>query len=199
MEILKFYLEMGLEHVLDPNGYDHVLFLAALVLPFTLKKIPQAVYLASVFTLTHCISLALSAFGIATVNPSLIEFLIPLSILLLLGINIKNALQHQGPKTGFMAYGSTALFGLIHGFGFSNYFKILVAGQESKTNALLGFALGIELAQLCVLVCVMLGSALLISIFKIQRPRWVMVLSGVLCLITLPLAYKSFLALLGAL
>lgn len=199
METLQFYLEMGLEHVLDPNGYDHVLFLAALVLPFTLKKVVQAVYLSSVFTLTHCISLALSAYGIATLNPSLIEFLIPLSILLLLGINMKNALQRQGPKTGWLAYGSTALFGLVHGFGFSNYFKILVAGQETKGLALLGFAGGIELAQLCVLVCVMLGSALFITTFKIQRPRWVLVFSGILFLVTLPLAYESFLGLLEAL
>ncbi|MCI4642348.1 MAG: HupE/UreJ family protein [Flavobacteriaceae bacterium] len=199
IEIIEFYLKMGLEHVLDPNGYDHVLFFAALVLPFALKRMLQAVYLASVFTIAHCISLALSAFDVATVNPALIEFLIPLSILLLLAMNIKNALRRTVAATGVLAYGSTALFGLIHGFGFSNYFKILMAGQENKATALLGFAAGIELAQLAVLSVVMLASALFISIFKIQRPRWVLVFSVLLSLVTIPLAYSSFMALLDAL
>jgi len=196
METIKFYLEMGLEHVLDPNGYDHVLFLAALALPFSLRKTKQAVYLASVFTLTHCISLALSVYGVAKVYAPLIEFLIPLSILLLLGLNIKNALQSQAPKIGAIAYGATAVFGGVHGFGFSNYFKILLAGQEEKNLALLGFAGGIELAQLLVLLTVMLGSAFFIAIFKIQRPRWVLILSAALAVITLPLAYQSLIALL---
>ena len=199
METFLFYLDMGLQHVLDPNGYDHVLFLSALALPFSLKKIKQAVLLASVFTLTHCISLVLSVYGIATIYAPLIEFLIPLSILLLLGLNIKNALQNKGPKTGFIAYGATALFGLIHGFGFSNYFKMLMEGQEEKGKALLGFAAGIEVAQLAVLSGVMLVSALFILIFKIQRPRWVMVLSSVLALLTIPLTYNSLFALLEAL
>lgn len=109
MDTLIFYLELGLKHVLDPNGYDHVLFLTALVLPFALKKIKSAVLLASVFTLTHCISLVLSVYGIAKVYAPLIEFLIPLSILLLLGLNIKNALKNTGPKTGVIAYGATSI------------------------------------------------------------------------------------------
>ena len=78
-------------------------------------------------------------YGIAKVYAPLIEFLIPLSILLLLGLNIKNALQNKGPKTGVIAYGTTALFGLIHGFGFSNYFKMLLEGQEAKKKSLHGF------------------------------------------------------------
>jgi hypothetical protein len=199
METFKFYLEMGLKHVLDLNGYDHMLFLAALALPFALKKVKQAVYLASVFTLTHCLSLTLSVYGIAEVYAPLIEFLIPLSILMLLGLNIKNALKNTGPKTGFIAYTATAIFGLVHGFGFSNYFKMLVAGQEEKLTALVGFASGIELAQLAVLLSVILSSAFLIAIFKIQRARWVLVFSSALAVMTLPLVYKSFTALISAL
>jgi hypothetical protein len=199
MDAFLFYLELGLKHVLDPNGYDHVLFLTALALPFALKKIKSAVLLASVFTLTHCISLVLSVYGIAKVYAPLIEFLIPLSILLLLGLNIKNALKNNRPKTGIITYGATALFGLIHGFGFSNYFKMLLEGQEAKNSALLGFAAGIEVAQLAVLSTVMLASALFILIFKIQRPRWVIVFSSALVLVTLPLTYNSLEALLDAL
>lgn len=194
-----FYAKMGLQHVLDPNGYDHVLFLAALALPFGLKKVKQAVYLASLFTITHCLSLVLSVYGIVTVYAPLIEFLIPLSILLLLGRNIKNALQNTAPKAGIIAYTSTALFGLVHGFGFSNYFKMLLEGQQEKTTALLGFALGIETAQLAVLLSVMLGSAFFITIFKIKRARWTTVFSMGLAVVTLPLTYQSLMSLLDAL
>ena len=81
MNDLWFYTELGFTHVLDPNGYDHVLFLTALALPFTFVQWKKVFWLATLFTTTHCISLALAAYGIVEVNSDLVELLIPVTIL----------------------------------------------------------------------------------------------------------------------
>ena len=76
-----FYIQMGLEHVLDLNAYDHILFLTALAVPFTFANWKKVLILATIFTIAHCFSLALSVYGIVEVDVALIEFLIPVTIL----------------------------------------------------------------------------------------------------------------------
>src|SRR5690606_35536854 len=76
------YFNIGLRHVLDINGYDHVLFLIALTVPYTFKEWPRILILVSVFTLGHTLAMLLSVFNIVTMNPDLVEFLIPVTILI---------------------------------------------------------------------------------------------------------------------
>ena len=78
-----FYTKLGFFHVLDPGGYDHVLFLTALALPFSFLQWKKVFWLATLFTLTHCLSLALAAYGIVEINSDLVETLIPITILAL--------------------------------------------------------------------------------------------------------------------
>ena len=59
MENFWFYIELGLNHVLDFSAYDHILFLTALSLPFTFKSWKKVLILATVFTIAHCFSLGL--------------------------------------------------------------------------------------------------------------------------------------------
>lgn len=77
-----FYIKLGLNHVLDFGAYDHILFLSALAVPFTFKHWKRVLILATIFTIAHCTSLALSVYEVATVDVGLIEFLIPVTILL---------------------------------------------------------------------------------------------------------------------
>src|SRR5690606_19715140 len=147
MHDFLFYIELGLDHVLDLGAYDHILFLSALALPFTFKHWKKVLILATVFTLAHCLSLALSAYGVVQVDVGLIEFLIPVTILLTALFNfvhIRNQELEVGLSLHILA---TAFFGLIHGFGFSNYFRMLIAGEQDMVVPLLGFATGIELSQ----------------------------------------------------
>ncbi len=88
MEQVLFYFELGLTHVLDPQAYDHVLFLAALALPFQLKEFTKVVWLATAFTLAHCTSLALSVYKVIEIDSSIIEFLIPVTIVITAVFNI---------------------------------------------------------------------------------------------------------------
>lgn len=192
MEEFWFYLEMGLHHVLDFGAYDHILFLSALAIPFTFKSWKRVLVLATVFTVTHCVSLALSVYEVATVDVSLIEFLIPVTIMLTALYNIyelKNSPQVQHIWLHSIA---TAFFGLIHGFGFSNYFKMLMAEEEDKVVPLLGFAGGIELSQLSIILCVLLLAFLTQSIFKLKQSWFIIVCSLIIVAITIPLLINTF-------
>lgn len=191
MQDFWFYTELGLKHVLDINAYDHILFLSALVIPFTFKNWVNVLWLATVFTITHCLSLALSAFEIFTVDVSLIEFLIPVSILLTALYNIlRLRTRLQDNMVWHMV--ATAFFGLVHGFGFSNYFKMLMAESDEKVSPLIGFALGIELSQVVIVLFVLFLTYLFQSVFKIKRSLFVTVASTIVLLVTIPLLYNTF-------
>ena len=132
MQDFWFYIQLGLHHVLDFSAYDHILFLSALAIPFTFKSWKKVLILATVFTVTHCLSLALATFDILIFDISLIEFLIPVTIFLTAVFNliyVNSEIQHKNVVLHLIA---TAFFGLIHGFGFSNYFKMLMAEEEDK-------------------------------------------------------------------
>lgn len=132
MDQFWFYFNLGLHHVLDINAYDHVLFLIALTVPCTFKDWKHVLLLVTIFTVGHTLSLFLSVFGIVNVSVSFIEFLIPVTILITALLNIFTA--GKGPrkeKLGILFF-ITLFFGLIHGLGFSNYFRQIIADQESK-------------------------------------------------------------------
>ncbi|MFS4455163.1 HupE/UreJ family protein [Maribacter sp. 2304DJ31-5] len=193
MQEFWFYIQLGLNHVLDINAYDHILFLSALAVPFTFKSWREVVFLATVFTITHCLSLVLSAFEIVIIDVPLIEFLIPVTIVITAIFNILYQKMVQGEKNIVFHVVATAFFGLIHGFGFSNYFKMLVAGEEERIMPLLGFALGIEISQVIIVLCVLLLAYVLQSKMKIKQSVYILTASGLILLITIPLLYATFL------
>ncbi|MFS4466415.1 HupE/UreJ family protein [Maribacter sp. 2210JD10-5] len=192
MEDFWFYIQLGLDHVLDFAAYDHILFLSALAVPFTFKNWKKVVLLATIFTITHCLSLILSVFEILVMDVSLIEFLIPVTIFLTAIFNLFYQKMEVGQKNIGLHIAATAFFGLIHGFGFSNYFKMLVAGVEEKTPPLMGFALGIEISQVIIVLCILLLAFIVQSIFKVSQSIFIWVASGIILLITLPLLYQTF-------
>lgn len=192
MENFWFYLQMGLDHVLDLNAYDHILFLAALVLPFTFKDWKKVLVLATVFTIAHCLSLAFSVYGLVTMDVSLIEFLIPVTILFTALFNLWLTVKTKVNQSTAIHLWATAFFGLIHGFGFSNYFKMLMAEEEQKLIPLLGFATGIELSQVFIILCILLLSYVLQTVFKV-RSKWFMVGASIIIIaIVIPMLVETF-------
>lgn len=192
MQDFWFYIKLGLQHVLDFSAYDHILFLIALAIPFTFKSWKKVLVLASVFTITHCLSLALSTYNILTFDVSLIEFLIPVTILLTAIFNliyVKSKVEHKSIVLHGIA---TAFFGLIHGFGFSNYFKMLMAEEEDKITPLLGFATGIELSQLLIVLTVLSIAFLLQTFGKIKQSLYITTASIAVLVVTLPMLYHAY-------
>lgn len=192
MQDFWFYIKLGLEHVLDINAYDHILFLTALALPFTFKSWKKVVVLVTVFTITHCVSLALSSYDLMIIDAGIIEFLIPVTILMTAIFNllyIKSGAKNQNLWLHVLA---TAFFGLIHGFGFSNYFKILVAEEDDKLSPLLGFALGIEISQVIIVLSVLVVSLLFSSFTKVKHTVFIAISSFLVILLTIPMLIETF-------
>ena len=192
MQEFWFYVDLGFKHVLDFGAYDHILFLAALATPFTFKNWKKVVVLATIFTIAHCTSLALAAFEVLTVDVGLIEFLIPVTIFLTALFNLIYVFKAAVNIGMYLHSLATAFFGLIHGFGFSNYFKLLMAEEEDKVTPLLGFATGIEFSQVAIILAV-LGVAFVTQHFlKLKRKHFITILSILIMLITIPLLIATF-------
>lgn len=192
MQEFLFYIKLGLNHVLDFGAYDHILFLSALAVPFTFKNWKHVVVLATIFTIAHCSSLALSVYEVFTVDVGLIEFLIPVTILITALFNFTYVFK-EGVNLGeLLHYIATAFFGLIHGFGFSNYFKMLMAEEEDKITPLLGFATGIELSQVTIILVILTLAYVMLNLLKIKRPIFIAVASILIIAITIPLLIATF-------
>lgn len=186
------YFKLGLNHVLDIHAYDHVLFLIALMVPYAFKDWKRVLLLVSLFTLGHTLSLMLSVYGVVKINPSLVEFLIPITILATAGFHLFTA-GKSGKKESisFVAI-ITTFFGIIHGLGFSNYFKTILPGNASdKLLPLLEFALGIETAQLIVVFIVLILAYIVQTFFRFSKRDWALVMSAFIIGVVLPMIIES--------
>ena len=184
------YFETGLRHVLDINAYDHILFLVVLTVPYTFKDWKNVLLLVSIFTIGHTLSLMLSVYGVVRVNAGVVEFLIPITILITALFNIIKSgkkSQKNNNSLNFIAI-VTLFFGLIHGLGFSNYFKLILdKNADDKFLPLLEFALGIEAAQLIIVLCVLILAYILSEFFKLNRRDWVLVTSAFVAGVVVPM------------
>ena len=192
MSEFMLYLQIGWKHVLDINAYDHILFLAALVIPYHFKDWKKILTLVSVFTLGHTLALLLAVFEMVKINVNLVEFLIPVTILCTAVYNLFSAGKGGGKSTITVAAFITLFFGIIHGLGFSNYFNSILAGSPSdKLLPLLEFALGIEFAQLAVVLAVLLLSFVIQFFVRNSKRNWVLITSSIIIGVIIPMLIES--------
>jgi hypothetical protein len=131
------FVRLGVEHIF--TGYDHLAFLAGLlVMATTLRAVLKVV---TSFTLAHSITLALATFNIVSLPSRFIESLIALSISYI-------AIENFAGKTLLHRWKITFLFGLVHGFGFSNVLKEMALTRKTLAISLFSFNGGVELGQL---------------------------------------------------
>ncbi|MDC8005959.1 HupE/UreJ family protein [Aureisphaera galaxeae] len=187
MNDFTLYFKLGLEHVLDLEGYDHALFLIALAITFQIKDWKRLLGLVTFFTLGHTISLYLSSKGILPLSSGVVEMLIPATILAtalyVLYASFKDLAAHG---SSWVLWITTLLFGIIHGFGFGRYYNQI--NDEGGFAPLLSFALGIEVAQIIIVIGVLLVSLLFTSLLKGKRS---ILIRLVAILITLVSAYLT--------
>lgn len=192
MQEFLIYFNMGLNHVLDIAAYDHVVFLVALLIPYTFKDWKRVFLLVSLFTLGHTLALILSVFGIVSISVTVVEFLIPITILITALFHLFTAGKSGKKESISFIILTTLFFGLIHGLGFSNYFNTIMVGSNSdKLLPLLEFALGIETAQLIVVLAVLLFAYILQTFFRFSKRDWALVLSGCIIGVILPMILES--------
>lgn len=190
MSEFQAYLQLGFEHITDPNGYDHILFVVALCAIYAFRDWKKVLILITAFTLGHSVTLALATLKLITYSSDVIELLIPITIFItaLSNFSENNQVEAKSPK---LRYILAASFGLIHGMGFSNYLRSLLGEQESIIMPLFAFNLGLELGQL-VIVGIALGIAsLFVEVLRVKRLTWNHLISGIVAGMALSLILNN--------
>ena len=173
--MITLWLQLGFEHILDLDGYDHILYLVTLCAIYSIRDWKKVLYLATAFTIGHSVTLALNAFNVVTIPSDLIETLIPATIIL---TALYNLLIDSKPRTSVkVGYLLAIVFGLIHGMGISNFLKALMSPGDSLILSLLGFNIGVELAQIVVVMISLLVSYIALDRIKISRSNWIKTIS----------------------
>ena len=186
------FFKVGLNHVLDIHGYDHLLFLIALTVPYVVKDWKKILMLVSFFTIGHTLSLILSVFDVVSVKAVLIELLIPITILIAAFFNI--IMAGKSTKSGNMNFvaGVTVSFGVIHGLGFSNYFNTILPGKAvDKLAPLFEFAFGIESAQIVVVIGVLILAFISQTLFRYNKRDFTLIMSSFVIGIVAPLIVQN--------
>ncbi len=187
------YLRDGILHITDINAYDHMVYLIALVCIFEYREVKRVVLLATAFTVGHTITLILAGLDLVHVQSSWVEFLIPITILFTSITNLRYAKRWKTPVNGHgWRYLIAVCFGLIHGLGFSSYFRMILDDADSVVQPLLFFNLGVEVGQLCVLVVFILLTFIFTGLIRIVQREWIIFLSGLTSGISLMLAIETW-------
>ncbi|PIB32970.1 HupE / UreJ protein [Gaetbulibacter sp. 5U11] len=184
-------VQYGINHVLDINAYDHVLFLIVLAVPYLFKDWKRVLWLVTMFTVGHTISLILASYGKVKIDGNLIEFLIPVTILIVAVYNVFTAGKTAKSQKIGLLFVSTLFFGLVHGFGFAREFRMSLDQGDSKLLRLAEFALGIEIAQIIIVFVVLFLSYIFQTVFRFSKRDWVMVISAVVIGLVIPMLLNS--------
>jgi hypothetical protein len=193
MSTFNSYLVLGFQHIMNIQALDHLLFILSITCMYKFYDAKKLLLLITAFTLGHSMTLALATLKWIDFSQKWIEFLIPCTILFsaLSNLNFKqtNIRSTKLPTYKFILVG---IFGLIHGLGFSNYLQSLLGNEHSILSPLFAFNIGLELAQIMVVLSILLISNLLIELFKIKLIYFVLVISGIIIGLSLPMVLERW-------
>jgi len=192
MSIFELYFKLGIQHIADLKGYDHILFILTLCAVYRLTEWRKLLILITAFTIGHSLTLVLATLDLVRIDGDLIEFLIPLTIFLTALANVLMDRKNVTPALHKLKYAAALFFGLIHGLGFSNYLRSLLGSEKSMFLPLFSFNLGIELGQILIVFCILIMTILVVELLKYARRDWHLLLSGAGLGISLVLMIERF-------
>lgn len=188
MQDFGFYFGLGWEHIISLDALDHQLFIAALAAIYLLKDWKQVLILVTAFTIGHSLTLALSVLDIIRFNSNWVEFLIPCTIVI---TAITNLFQKKfTPRSIRINYFIALFFGLVHGMGFANSIRVMLARDQHLAPGLLGFNLGLEAGQIVVVLLILFVSHFIVNGLHINRREWVIFLSAAVFSLALKMALE---------
>ena len=196
--MFNVYFQIGLKHIADITAYDHILFIVALCAMYRLIQWREVLILVTAFTIGHSITLALSALDVIRVNTDLVEFLIPLTIFITAIYNVANRKSRNdeavSARISFDAFKYTmaTVFGLIHGMGFSSYFKALLGQEANVVLPLFAFNVGIEVGQILIVAVILAASFLAMDVFRVRPRSWNIFVSGAAAGIALTIMMETW-------
>ncbi|MEI6946095.1 HupE/UreJ family protein [Paraflavisolibacter sp. H34] len=171
-----FYLALGWEHIMTPGALDHILFIIVLTAIYLPKDWKQVLVLVTAFTIGHSLTLALSTLNLVELPAKWVEFVIPCTIVITAVSNLFR--KSTSTVAARQQYGMALLFGLVHGLGFANTLRFILAADQKLGWALLGFNLGLELGQIVIVGVALFLSYVFIHRLRIQRREWVLFISA---------------------
>ena len=171
MNDFAFYFDLGWKHIISANALDHQLFILALSAVYLLGNWKQVLVLVTAFTIGHSLTLALSTYDVIRVSNSWVEFLIPLTIVITALLNLSR--KDFTAKSLRLNYFLALFFGLIHGLGFANTIRFMLAKKQLIALPLFSFNVGLEVGQIIVVALILFISFLLVNKAGLQRKWWV--------------------------
>lgn len=178
MSTFSVYLQLGFEHILDINGYDHILFVIALCTLYTFTDWKKVLILITAFTIGHSVTLALATLNVVSISSELIEFLIPVTIFITAFANIIRRTKYLTQNKIQANYWFALFFGLIHGLGFSNYLKAIMGKSNNIVTELLAFNIGLELGQIIIVLVFLFITSIILLLFNVKQRDWKLVISS---------------------
>lgn len=191
MSEFALYFGLGTDHILDINGYDHILFVVALCAMYVISDWKRVLVLVTAFTIGHSITLALSTLRIVNFDSDIIEFLIPVTIFLTALSNIFKKERTVYTSKIQTNYFLALFFGLIHGLGFANFLRSLLGKEQNIVSQLFAFNLGLEVGQIIIVAIFLAISFILVDIFGAKRRDWRLVISSAVGGIAVMLMFET--------
>ncbi len=180
-----FYFTEGWKHIISADALDHQLFILALAVIYTFTDWKKVLILVTAFTLGHSLTLALSVLDIIRIPSTLVEFLIPVTIVITALWNIFAAKGNRKVQTNYFL---ALFFGLIHGLGFANSIRVMLAKDQSLAMGLFGFNVGLEAGQIVLVFIILLITKLLVDAVKIPRRVYIITISAVILILSANIA-----------
>jgi hypothetical protein len=176
------FWRLGVEHIADIKGYDHILFIVALTAGYGPRDWRRLLWLVTAFTLGHSLTLALATLNLVRVHGPTVELLIAVTIVVTALHSIASTRRGPGGAPGGLRlrYAMAGFFGLIHGLGFSSFLRAALGQEESIAVPLFAFNLGLEVGQIVIVSTVLLAGALVVDIGGMPRRWWVAILSTII-------------------
>ena len=176
MNAFSFYFPMGWEHIISADALDHQLFIIALAALYTWSDWRKVLVLVTAFTIGHSVTLLLSVLDWIRLDSKWVEFLIPLTIMITAALNL---FQHnQKQTTSISTYGLALFFGFIHGMGFANSIRFMLAQDQQIGWGLFGFNVGLEVGQMLVVVLLLCINHFVTFIAKLPAHKWNFIVSS---------------------
>ena len=183
-----FYFKLGWSHIVSLDALDHQLFILALVTVYTSKNLKQVLILVTAFTIGHSLTLLLSVVDVIRFSSKWVEFLIPCTIFITAFSNLfKKDFSITAVNTNYYL---ALLFGLIHGMGFANSVRMMLAKDQNIGWGLFGFNVGLEVGQIAFVIIILCATWIGLSFFKIKRREWIIFLSAAVFSLALKMALE---------
>lgn len=156
---------------MSADALDHQLFIIVLGVRYLFRDWRTVLILVTAFTIGHSLTLALSVLDVFRFPAKWVEFLIPCTIFITALTNLLPQVQRQ--KSVRLNYIMALTFGWIHGMGFANTLRVIMARDQNLASGLLGFNLGLEAGQLVFVALLLMVSEVLVTRMHINRRDWI--------------------------